>query len=770
MKKLILNFFILCTAIWTLLGASIVHADNHIINKVYVEGNNRIDSETIINYSGISIGDSYEESFADASLKKLYETELFSNVEIKYNNSILTIEVLENYLINQVAFEGNKKLDDQSLETVTNLKPRSTFSNRKLEEDISSIINSYRAAGRYSVYVEPKIIKLDFNRINLVYEIDEGNVTSISDINFIGNINFSDRKLRNAIATKRSTFIDRIWGTGRSYDNLIMEYDKELLREFYRNNGYVNFKIINSVAELDGSNDSFIMTFTVEEGERYNFGSINITDEIADEINYGDLNEISNEIKTLMGGVYSEGLVQDFSLKIVDSLRSNGLPFVQVGVVENLNDIEKKIDINYVLTDGPRVYIERIDISGNQRTYDYVIRRELVLSEGDPLNQRYIDKSVKNIRNLGLFADVRFNTVPGSAFDKKIIKVSVSERNTGSLVFGAGYSSLGGVLGTVRLSEANLLGKGQNIAIDLSLGSDQSLANINFTEPRFLDTPISVGFDIYGNDTDYSETSGYKNRQVGAAVRFGFPLSEELRLGLTYSNTNNEVYSVPDSASAALRQLEGKRNISEFGYQLTYNTLDNNFTPTNGLKLNLSQDFAGLGGDVKYLRSKLSSDYYIDFTKDVVGSVSMNLGHIFGLDDQKVLISDAFKDPGDKLRGFQLGGISPRLKSSVTNSNEEAIGGNTYISASTGLKFPIPTITEAYGISGGFHLNAGTVFGTDLTPITDVNESDSIRTSAGVSVFWDSPIGPLRFDFTEVINKETYDKAEFFQFSGGASF
>ncbi|MBL6770563.1 MAG: outer membrane protein assembly factor BamA [Rhizobiales bacterium] len=766
MKKLILNFFILYTAIFAAFDSIIVHAEDHIINKIFVEGNNRIDAETVINYSGILLGDSYNETQVDASLKKLYETDLFSNVEIKYSNSILTIEVSENYLINQVAFEGNKKLDDQSLESITSLKPRSTFSNKKLEEDISRIINSYRAAGRYSVYVEPKVIKLDFNRINLIYEINEGNVTKITDINFIGNVNFSDRKLRNAIASKRSTLIDGIWGTGRSYDNLIMEYDKELLEQFYRNNGYVNFKVINSVAELDGKKDSFIITFTVEEGERYNFGSINITNEI----NYSELNKISDNIKTITGDVYSEKAIQTSNLQIVDYLRNNGLPFVQVNAIEKFNNIDKTIDINYVLSSGPRVYVERIDISGNQRTFDNVIRRELVISEGDPLNQEYINKSIRNIRNLGLFNDVKVNTVPGSSFDKRILKISISETNTGSLVFGAGYSSLGGVLGTVKISESNLLGKGQNITLDLSYGADQSLANINFTEPRFLDTPISAGFDLYGNDTDYSETSGYKNRQVGAGVRFGFPLSEELRLSLKYNNINNEVYSVPTTASTALRQLEGKRNTSEFGYLLSYNTLDNNFSPTNGLKLNLSQDLAGLGGDVKYLRSELSSNYYIDFTKDVVGSMSLNLGHIFGLDDQKVLISDAFKDPGTKIRGFQFGGISPRLKASVANSNEEAIGGNTYISASTGLKFPIPTITEEYGISGGLHLNAGTVFGSDHTPVTDVNESNSIRTSAGVSVFWDSPIGPLRFDFTEVINKETFDRTEFFQFSGGTSF
>ena len=765
MKKLILNFFILYTAIFAAFYSSIVYAEDHIINKVFVEGNNRIDAETVINYSGILLGDSYNETQVDASLKKLYETDLFSNVEIKYSNSILTIEVSENYLINQVAFEGNKKLDDQSLESITSLKPRSTFSNKKLEEDISRIINSYRAAGRYSVYVEPKVIKLDFNRINLIYEINEGNVTKITDINFIGNANFSDRKLRNAIASKRSTLIDSIWGTGRSYDNLIMEYDKELLEQYYRNNGYVNFKVINSVAELDGKKDSFIITFTVEEGERYNFGSINITNEI----NYSELNKISDNIKTIKGNVYSEKAIQTSNLQIVDYLRNNGLPFVQVNAIEKFNNIDKTIDINYVLSSGPRVYVERIDILGNQRTFDYVIRRELVISEGDPLNQEYINKSIRNIRNLGFFNDVKVNTVPGSSFDKRILKISISEANTGTLLFGAGYSSAYGVLGTISVSESNLLGKGQNITLDLSYGANQSLTNINFTEPRFLGTPVSAGLDIYGNQTDYTETSGYKNRQIGAGVRFGFPLSEELRLNLKYSNTNNEVYSIPANPSTALQQLVGKRNISELGYSLIYNTLDNNFTPTNGLKLNISQDFAGLGGDVKYLRSEVSGDYYIDFTKDIVGSLSMDLGHIFGLDDQKVLISDAFKDPGSIMRGFQPGGISPRLKASVPNSNEEAVGGNTYISASTGIKFPIPSLTEEYGLSGGLHLNAGTLFDSDLND-SDVDESNSIRISAGASIFWDSPIGPLRFDFTEVINKETFDRTEFFQFSGGTSF
>jgi outer membrane protein insertion porin family len=765
MKKLIFNFFILFVAIFIVVDSNLVQANNHIIKKIEVNGNNRIDAETVINYSEILLGDTYNEIQVDNSLKNLYETELFSNVEIKYSNSILTIEVVENYLINQVAFEGNKKLDDQSLAAVTSLKGRSTFSTRKLEEDIASIINSYRAAGRYSVFVEPKIIKLDFNRINLVYEINEGNVTRITDINFIGNANYSDRKLRNAIASKRSTLIDSIWGTGRSYDNLIMEYDRELLNQFYRNNGYVNFRVINSIAELDSNNDSFIMTFTVEEGERYNFGSINIINEI----NYSELNQIHNEIKTKAGDVYSEKLIQTSSLQIVNHLRNNGLPFVQVNVIEKFNEANNTIDINYVLSNGPQLYIERIDIIGNQRTFDYVIRRELALSEGDPLNQEYISKSIRNIRNLGFFSDVKINTVPGSAFDRRILKISISEANTGSLIFGGGYSTAYGVLGTIKISESNLLGRGQNIALDLSYGANQSLTNISFTEPRFLDTQVSAGIDIYGNQTDYSETSGYKNRQIGAGVRFGFPLSDELRLNVKYSNTNNEVYGISANAATALTQLEGKKNISELGYDLRYNTLDNNFSPSNGLLINIGQDFAGIGGDIKYLRSEFSGDYYIDFTNDIVGSISLNLGHIFGLEDQAIRIADAFRNPGDILRGFQPGGISPRLKANVANSNQESVGGNTYLSASTGVKFPIPSLTEEYGISAGVHLNAGTLFGSDLDAST-LDDSNSIRTSAGASIFWDSPIGPLRFDFTEVINKESFDRTEFFQFSGGTSF
>jgi len=770
MSKLIINPLSLFSVLLLILFFQEAQASNHVIEKVNVAGNNRIDSITIVNYSGIKGGDVYDKNKIDDSLKRLYETELFSNIEIEYSKSILTINVEENFLINAVVFEGNKSIDDESLQALVQLKARATFSRKKLENDISEIIKAYRAAGRYSVFVEPKIIKLDFNRVNLIFEVNEGNVTKITDINFIGNGNYSDRKLRNAIATKRSTFFDKIWGTGKSYDNALMEYDIELLRQFYKNHGYVNFKVLSSVAELNDQSDQFIITFTVDEGERYNFGEISITDQV----NNNEISFLNEDIKTVKDDIYSEKAIETTSLAIISSLREKSNPFVQVNVTEKINELNKTIDINYVISNGPPVYIERIDITGNQRTFDYVLRRELLIAEGDALNQTYLDKSLRNLRALNFFSDVKVDVLSGSAPDRRVVKLSIVERPTGSIVFGGGYSTYSGAVATIDFSERNLLGKGQQVSLGLSVGGNQNLINLIFTEPAFLGSDVSAGFDLYGNETDYTEQSGYKNKEVGAGVRFGFPLSEELKLGLKYSYTNNEVYGVPSTAALSIRQLEGINTKSEIEYAFDFSTLDNPLTPSNGIKLQIGQSFAGLGGDTEFLRSTFSGDYYTDFTKDVVASLSLDLGHVFGLNDQTVKITDAFMNPGPTLRGFEPRGISPRLKAddgsdALDGSNQEAVGGNTYFASSAAVQFPIPTLTEDYGIKGGLHLNAGTLFDSDIDD-TLLNESSSIRTSIGASIFWDSPIGPLRFDFTEAINNETFDRTEFFQFSGGTSF
>ena len=745
-------------------SATDLHADDHLISRIDVTGNNRIDGDTILNYAKLSVGSAYNQVEVDEALRDLYETELFSDVQINYDDSRIVITVQENYLINQVAFEGNKAINDDSLRDLVSLKARSTFSKNKLEEDISTIISSYRSAGRYSVVVEPKIIKLDFNRIDLVYEINEGSITKITDINFIGNQNYSDRVLRSVISTSRSTWIDKIWGTGRSYDNAIMEYDKELLAQFYRDNGYINFNVVNAIGELNNSTGNFVITFTVDEGDRYLFGDVSILNKLDD--TYTSL--VAGLITTNVDNYYDESEINLNKTNLVDFMKANGLPFATVDVIEEIDENTKKVNLTYILENGPPIYVERIEISGNQRTYDYVIRRELKISEGDALNQTYLNQSMRNLRGLNFFSDVKLNTVNGSAPDKKVIQIAVSEKPTGSLMFGAGYSSVSGFVGSIYIKEDNLLGKGQRVATQFSLGGDQSLVNIQFTEPSFLSTDVSAGIDIFGNETDLSDDSGYKNKEIGAGLRFGFPLSEDLHLVTKYKYTNNEIYDVPANSSAALTQLEGTRNISELGYSMRYNTLDNMVSPSNGTLLDFSQDLAGLGGDVKYLRTEVSGNYYKDFTSSIVGSLSLNMGHIFGLDDQDVLISDAFRDPGTTLRGFAPSGISPRFTSNES-TDEEAVGGNTYISTSAELTFPFGSLTDEYGVKGGIHLNAGSLFDSDLDP-SDINDSDSFRTSIGASVFWDSPVGPLRFDFTEAIDKETFDKTEFFQFSSGTNF
>ena len=744
--------------------ASDLHANNHLISRIDVTGNNRIDENTILNYAKLSIGDAYNQAEVDEALRDLYKTELFSDVQINYDNSRIVITVQENFLINQVAFEGNKAINDDSLKDLVSLNARSTFSKNKLEEDISTIISSYRSAGRYSVVVEPKIIKLDFNRIDLVYEINEGSITKITDINFIGNKNYSDRVLRSVISTSRSTWIDKIWGTGRSYDNAIMEYDKELLSQFYRDNGYINFNVVNAIGELNNSSGNFVITFTIDEGDRYQFGDVSILNQLDEAYT----SSLAGLITTNVDNYYDESEINLNKTNLVDFMKANGNPFAIVDVIEEINENTKKVNLTYIFENGQPLYVERIEISGNQRTYDYVIRRELKISEGDALNETYLSQSMRNLRGLNFFSDVKLNTIDGSAPDKKVIQITVSEKPTGSLMFGAGYSSVSGFVGSVYIKENNLLGKGQRVATQFSLGGDQSLVNIQFTEPSFLSSDVSAGIDIFGNETDLTDDSGYKNKEIGAGLRFGFPLSEDLHLVTKYKYTNNEVYDVPENSSAALTQLEGTRNISEFGYSLRYNTLDNMVSPSNGTLLDFSQDLAGLGGDVKYLRTEISGNYYKDFTNNLVGSISLNMGHIFGLDDQDVLISDAFRNPGTILKGFAPSGISPRFTANES-SDEEAVGGNTYISTSAELTFPFGSLTNEYGVKGGIHLNAGSLFDSDLDP-SDINDSDSFRTSIGASVFWDSPVGPLRFDITEAIDKETFDKTEFFQFSGGTNF
>lgn len=737
-------------------------ANQHLISDIQIIGNNRVDSSTIIAYSDININDTYTSLLADETLRTLYQTNLFSDVKIEYLNTILTIIVVENYVVNRVAFEGNKSLDDDTLAALVSIKPRSSYSRRKVQDNIEKIISSYRAAGLFSVSIDPKIIILDYNRIDLVFEITEGPVTKISNINFIGNKNFSDKALISALATKKSNFIDSLFGTGRSYDNDIMSYDKELLKRFYNSNGYVNFEVVNAVAELDNNAENFFITFTVVEGEKYNFGKVDIQNNISNL----PLSNLVETITTISGDKYSSSEIDTSIEMATDKLGELGFAFVFIepSIVQNTDN--RTIDLTYTISDGPRVYVERIDIFGNQRTYDYVVRREMELAEGDALNMTYLEKSRRNLKNINLFSSVDVSTISGTERDKKIIIVRVAEQSTGSLSFGAGFSSEFGIAGTVSVTERNFLGKGQYVAFDTNLSADKSLLNISFIEPSLNNSPVLFGFDLYGQEFDTTDSSGYVSSTIGAGIKFGLPLSKNLNLNTSYSYKKREIYGIPDSASVAVKQTAGTSNESTIGYGFTYNNLNNSLDPTDGMKISFEQDLAGIGGDVKYLSTELSGAYFEKITDNLVGNLQFNAGHMHDLGNKGIAIGNAFKDPGGVLRGFAPGGISPR-----DNSTKDAFGGNTYYSTSAEVTFPIPGIPPTIGISGGVNVNAGSLYNSDVVVggVT-VLDSNSLRTSAGATIFWASPIGPLRFDFTEAIDKQSYDKVEFFQFSGGTQF
>ena len=737
-------------------------ADQHIISDIQVIGNNRVESNTIISYSDINVNDIYTTILADESLRSLYETNLFSNVKIEYLNTILTIIVKENYVINRIAFEGNKAIDDDTLAALVSIKARSTYSRKKIQDNIEKIISSYRASGLFSISIDPKIIILDYNRIDLIFEITEGPTTKISNINFIGNKSYSDKALTAVLATRKSNFIDRILGTGRSYDNDIMSYDKELLKRFYNSNGYVNFEVKNAVAELDKGAENFFITFTINEGEKYKFGEV----KIQNNINGLPMSPLAQVITTISGDKYSSSEIDTSIQMTTDKLGELGYAFVDVQPNIVQNEDSKTIDITYNIFDGPRIYVERIDIFGNQRTYDYVVRREMEISEGDALNKTYLEGSRRNLNSLGIFSSVNVTTIPGSEQDKKIIVVRVVEKTTGSLSFGAGFSSEFGFGGTASLSERNFLGKGQYLSVGTNISSERSLVNVSFVEPSLNNSPVLFGFDLYGQEYDATDSSSYVTSTVGAGIRFGLPLSKSLNLNTNYSFKHKEVYGIPASASTATKQTAGKSDESQVGYGLTYDTLNNFLDPTEGIKLSFNQSFAGIGGDVKFLRTDLSGAYFQKLSDDLVGNLQFSAGHVHDLGNKGVSIENAFKDPGRVLRGFAPGGISPR-----DNSTKDAFGGNTYFLTSAEVKFPMPGLQPSFGMSGGFHLNAGTLYDSDVVVggVTVVG-SNSLRTSVGATVFWDSPMGPLRFDFTEAIDKQTYDKTEFFQFSGGTQF
>ena len=728
------------------------------IRDIRIEGTQRIEPATVRSYMQLAPGDPFAAELVDRALKNLFATGLFADVTMRRESDDLVVQVVENPIINRLAFEGNEFIDDDALQAEVQLKPRVVYTQTRVQADTKRILDIYRRAGRFAATVEPKIIRLDQNRVDLVFEIHEGDTTKVRRISFVGNKEYSDSSLRGAVLTKESAWY-RFFGSADTYDPDKLNADKEALRNFYLSEGYADFRVTSAVAELSPDRDGFFLTFTVDEGERYKVGKVDVQTTLRDL----NVDELRGLVTTVSDDWYDASKVDKSVSALTDAVGRLGFAFAQVETHMERDREKKFVDIVYEIKEGPRVYVERIDISGNLRTLDEVIRREFRLVEGDAFNSEKLRRTRQRIQNLGFFSKADVQTLQGTAPDKVIIDVKVEEQSTGELTFGAGYSTSDGPLGDVSIRERNLLGRGQDLRLDFPLSGRRTQLSLSFTEPYFLDKEIAAGFDLFHTITKRTESS-YDETRTGGAVRFSYDLSEFLRQTVKYSLIDRDISNVDNDASRAIKEQEGETLSSVFSQDLTYDRRDSRFDPHEGYYISLSNDIAGAGGDTHYLRSEIAGGWWTPVTNDLVFGLSGQAGYIFGLGED-VRIADAFFAGGSSLRGFRTAGIGPR---DLASDHNDALGGNVLALGTVEMSFPLG-LPEEYPVRGRIFSDFGTLTDTDAEG-DQVVDNASLRLSAGAGVTWKSPFGPIAVDLAWPILKESFDKEELFRFSAGTRF
>lgn len=728
------------------------------IRQVKVEGTERIEPSTVLSYIDVQAGDPFDTDLLDRALKNLYATGLFADVALYQEGNDLIIAVVENPIINEINFEGNKKVKDENLMSEIQLRPRTVFTRTKVQADVERLQELYRLGGRFSAEIDPKIIKLDQNRVNLVFEISEGPETRISRISFIGNRHFDDDQLQKAIRSKEDRWW-RLWSGNDKYDPDRLAFDRELLRKFYLDHGYADFRVENAVAELSPDRKNFFVTFTVEEGERYKVGNIHIQTSMP-EIDTGPLKEF---LTFKPGDWYRASDLEKTVVKLTDELGNRQYAFIDVRPSVERNREGRTINVTFTIDEGQKTFVENINVNGNMRTLDEVIRREMALIEGDPFNASKLKKSEQRIKDLGFFETVQVKPQPGSAPDKTNIDVTVSEKSTGELSVGAGYSTADGVLGDFRIREKNFLGKGQQLELATTLSGRRTEFDFSFTEPYFLKRDLSAGIDLFHITRDYQDESSYDSKRTGAALRLGYPLSEHWRQNLSYRFENNEITNVDATASVYIKQQAGKRSTSALSSRLTYDTTDSRLEPTEGFLGRIDTEVAGLGGDAQYVKARVGGTYYHPIREKWILSLLGEGGYVVGWGGEDVRINERFFIGGSTFRGFEEGGVGAR-----DQATKDALGGNHFWRGSAELAFP-SGLPEDLGVRGHVFTDFGSVGSIDQSGAGILDEQ-SIRVSAGGGVTWRSPMGPVRVDLAVPVMKEDFDEEENFRFSFGTRF
>ena len=739
------------------------------IQHISVSGTQRVEQATVLTYVALREGDPYDPAQIDQALKTLYGTGLFSDVKVNFDaaSATLAIRVVENPIINQVVFEGNSKVSDKDLTKEVQIKPRAVFTRAKIQQDVQRIIEIYRRSGKFAARVDPQIIQRPQNRVDLIFSIHEGATTGIARINFVGNKVFDANTLKGQIATEESAWY-KFLSSNDNYDPDRLTFDREQLRRFYVNHGYADFKVVSAVAQLAPNREDFYVTITVDEGVKFNFGTVTINSKIK-ELSEADLRPL---VGITTGDVYDGELVQKSIDALTNAAGTKGYAFAEVHPRIARNRDKRTVDLIYDIVQGPRVYIERIDIQGNTRTHDKVIRREFRLVEGDAFNRVLVDRSRTRIRSLGFFKDVDIKNTPGTQPDRTDVTVAVTEQSTGSLQLGLGYSSQSNLVGEFSYTEQNLFGRGQYLKAAITISQISKEYTAAFTEPYFLDRPLAAGVQLFKSSTQYEQAT-YESDNTGGTLSLNFPISEYSYVGLNYTY---EIAKVLPFGNAPLEILlaAGDTYGSIFGYTYAYNTLDDPRKPTKGISTSFGQGFAGFGGNLKFIKTSASfAGYQSMFSDNVVSSLTLNSGYITGYGGTYVPINQRFFEGGDTFRGFKLAGIGPRDIDAPIDQG--ALGGNVFAIGTLAARFP-SLLPESYGVSFGVFTDFGTLGRVDsvirtCTPNTAVGQGTcdkdnlAFRATAGVSFQWRSPFGPVQVDLALPYIKAPYDRPQILHFS-----
>ena len=755
--------------------AAVSVAEAAVVRNIDVRGNSRVDAETIRNYVGIRPGANFGSGEIDEAVKRLFGTGLFSDVRISQSGSTLVVTVDEYSIVNQVLFQGNRKIKDADLARQVQLKPRSSYSSALMEADTETIRQAYARIGRDEATVTSQIVDLGENRVNVVFNVQEGDRTKIATIDFEGNSAFSDGRLREVISTKRSNVLSFLTRND-IYDEDKLRADEEALRRFYYNRGFADFRVISSQGQFDEAENAYRVNFVIDEGQRYKFGSI----EVESTVEGISAEEFRSSLKTREGNYYSAEDVEESIVGLSERVADSGFAFAQVTPRGDRNFENQTISVVYTIDQGPRAYVERIEIRGNERTRDYVIRREFDFSEGDAFNQVLVRRAKQRLERLDFFTTVNIATAPGSEPDQVVLVVDVIEKSTGELSVGGGYttgsSAQSGFSVEGSIAERNFLGRGQSIRLAVSGGRRSRDYTFSFTEPYFLGRRISAGFDIYRNTREYDK---YKTELTGGTIRFGLPITQALTSQIAYNYTQ-EKYEYDEHCLDDNGDYLESCNLSPYiqtaidsqspwvkssvSAALTYNTIDDMRNPRDGIFANFTTEVAGLGGDAEWVKLTGRGTYYKTLSDqfDMVGLLSAGGGHIVSYSDDNLRVFDHFQSNDRMIRGFKYNGIGPR-----DERTGDHLGGTSYLNASAEVQFPLPLIPESIGLRGAAFADAATVFGNDVVRIDGENivgTDMEWRASVGAGILWASPFGPLRVNYAVPVLKEDGDLEQNFSF------